>query len=86
MKRPVILLALGGESAPFVDALQRAGFDAVDPDALEVMGRTADLGVIDCELDETTVRYVYDVLHVDPAIRRSCSSGSLRTSVRAWAA
>lgn len=68
MKRPVILIALGGESAPFVDALQRAGFDAVDPDALEVMGRTADLGVIDCDLDETTVRYVYDVLHVDPAI------------------
>ena len=68
MKRPVILLALSGESAAYVDALQRAGFDPVDPDALEVTGRNADLGVIDCELDTATVKYLYDVLHVDPAI------------------
>ena len=34
MKRPVILLALGGDSAPFADALQRAGFDVVGPEAL----------------------------------------------------
>jgi len=68
MKRPVILLALSGESAAYVDALQRAGFDPVDPDALEVTGRNADLGVIDCELDTAMVKYLYDVLHVDPAI------------------
>jgi pilus assembly protein CpaE len=68
MKRPVILLALAGESAAYVDALQRAGFEPVDPDALEVTGRNADLGVIDCELDPATVRYLYDVLHVDPAV------------------
>ena len=68
MKRPVILLALGGESASYVDALQRAGFDAVDPDALEVTGRNADLGVIDCDMDTATVKYLYDVMHVDPPI------------------
>jgi pilus assembly protein CpaE len=68
MKRPVILLALAGESAAYVDALQRAGFEPVDPDALEVTGRNADLGVIDCELDPATVRYLYNVLHVDPAV------------------
>lgn len=68
MKRPVILLALGGESAAYVDALQRAGFDPVDPDVLEVTGRNADLGVIDCDIDSATVKYLYDVMHVDPAI------------------
>ena len=68
MKRPVILLALAGESAAYVDALQRAGFDPVDADALEVTGRNADLGVIDCDMDPATVKYLYDVMHVAPAI------------------
>jgi pilus assembly protein CpaE len=68
MKRPVILLAMDGDPMPYAEALQRAGFDVVTPDALEVTGRDADLGVVDCDLDSATVKYVYDVLHVDPAV------------------
>lgn len=68
MKRPVILLALEGNSIAYVDALRRAGFDPVGTDALEVLGGSADVAVIDCDMDVATVRYVYDVLHVDPRV------------------
>lgn len=72
MKRPVILLALEGATTPYVEALQEAGFDAIDAAAIEAdpsdetqLG--ADLAVIDCDMDPHVVRELYEQLHADPA-------------------
>jgi pilus assembly protein CpaE len=51
MERPKILLATDGDTESYRDALVRAGFEPV----LAGEGRTADLAVIDCDLDPTAV-------------------------------
>jgi pilus assembly protein CpaE len=63
MERPKILLAIEGDPEGYVDALVRAGFEAVRADAGAPIA--ADMAVIDCDLAPTAVKAVYDALHGD---------------------
>ena len=64
MDRPTILLAVGGETEPYVDALGRAGFAplVVDPDDID-SAPAVDHAVLDCDLPAATVMTLYRQLH-----------------------
>jgi MinD-like ATPase involved in chromosome partitioning or flagellar assembly len=62
MERPTVLLAVGGEPQPYVDALTRAGFDPTPSDGTQAALRF-DLGVIDCDLGPDMTSAIYGPLH-----------------------
>jgi pilus assembly protein CpaE len=61
MERPKILLATEGDPEGYIDALVRAGFEAVRADPETPVD--ADMAVIDCDLAPTAVKAAYDALH-----------------------
>ena len=63
MERPKILLAIEGDSEGYIDALVRAGFEAIRFD--EAATAEADLAVIDCDRAAAVVKKSYDALHAD---------------------
>ena len=66
MERPRILIAVGGDSQSYVDALARAGFEAMLPAAATTA--RPDLAVIDCDLDAASVTAVTASLGGEPAV------------------
>lgn len=63
MERPKILLAIEGDPEGYVDALVRAGFDAMRVPAGDPVD--ADMAVIDCDLAPNDVIAAYEALHAD---------------------
>jgi pilus assembly protein CpaE len=61
MERPKILLAIEGDSEGYVDALTRAGFEALLANPSNPVD--ADMAVIDCDLTPTVVSQAYAALH-----------------------
>jgi pilus assembly protein CpaE len=61
MERPKILLAIEGDSEGYVDALTRAGFEALLADPSTSVD--ADMAVIDCDLAPSAVSQAYAALH-----------------------
>jgi ATPases involved in chromosome partitioning len=72
MERPTVLLALTEDSADYVSALERAGFDTIhDPAKADEQlrnGRTLDLAVLDCDADRAAVDAVYAILHQERSV------------------
>ena len=64
MERPTILLAVIGDIDGYVAALQRAGFEPVTTDPVQVdMAPQTDLAVLDCDLPAPAVQAMYEHLH-----------------------
>jgi MinD-like ATPase involved in chromosome partitioning or flagellar assembly len=67
MERPTVLLSLSDDVWPYVEALGRAGFEAItDPmDGLARLARgdALDMAVIDCDGDQAQAANVFEVLH-----------------------
>ncbi len=68
MERPIILLAVEGETEPYADALRRAGFEPIMFGTEGVGPAAADLAVIDCDLDARTVSALYEALHAAKSV------------------
>jgi len=66
MERPKILLTVDGDTEGYVDALSRAGFEALLADAANATD--ADMAVIDCDLKPAVVKAAYEALHADRSI------------------
>ena len=66
MERPKILLGIEGDAHGYADALTRAGFQPLeaDPSAID----TADMVVLDCDLDPEVVTSVYQAVRAVKAI------------------
>jgi len=66
MEPPKILLAVNGDTERYIEALVRAGFApaVADPDAPV----TADLAVLDCDLDSDTIAAAYETLRGEARI------------------
>lgn len=59
MERPTVLLAVEGEAESYLDALNRAGFAAVQPTGSGVPPGSFDLAVIDCDLGSDVAASIY---------------------------
>ena len=59
MERPTVLLAVDGEAESYMDALDRAGFAAVQATVSSVPPGSYDLAVIDCDLGGDVAASVY---------------------------
>lgn len=66
MERPIILLAVDGETESYVDALQRAGFAPLLAGSGDTA--TADLAVVDCDLDASMVTGLVASLNGDTKV------------------
>lgn len=67
MERPKILLAVDGDSASYVDALTRAGFEPVVADPSAIGSAAGDMAVLDCDLPVAAVESVYRALQANRA-------------------
>lgn len=67
MERPKILLAVDGDSASYVDALARAGFEPVVADPGAIGSAAGDMAVLDCDLPAAAVESVYRALQANRA-------------------
>jgi pilus assembly protein CpaE len=64
MERPVVLLVLEADPAPYVAALELAGFEALTDESVSerrAAGRSLDLAVLDCSLN--SAEFTYSELH-----------------------
>jgi len=65
MERPTVLLAVDGETDSYLDALDRAGFAAVQATVSGLPPGTFDLAVIDCDLGSDVASSVYASLQAN---------------------
>ena len=62
MERPTVLLAVEGDADHYLEALERAGFDAIQPADGTIPAGSFDLAVIDCDLGSEVSTAIYQTV------------------------
>ncbi len=62
MERPTVLLAVEGDADHYLEALERAGFDTVQPADGTIPAGSFDLAVIDCDLGSEVSTAIYQTV------------------------
>lgn len=62
MERPTVLLAVEGDADHYLEALERAGFDAIQPADGKIPAGSFDLAVIDCDLGSEVATAIYQAV------------------------
>jgi len=62
MERPTVLLAVEGDADHYLEALERAGFDAIQPADGTIPAGSFDLAVIDCDLGSEISTAIYQAV------------------------